>query len=163
MDKDRKDDDPWEEIFGFTPDELFQDFEKMFEELFSQMNEQSEGDEPAVWGFSMTQRPGEAPEFNSFGNMGQNRDGSTPGGEEGPEPLVDTFKTESEVQVVAELPGADEEDVRVTTEGTELRLRAETELGRYDERVELPEGVALDTLEKRFNNGVLQVTLGKKQ
>lgn len=155
-------DDPWDDFFEFTPEDLFRDFERMFDELFSQMSEMSD-DESTVWGFSVSQRPGEDPEVRSFGGVGGDGPSAEPDPSGGFEhsPLVEAFDTGDEVEVIAEVPGASEDDVSVEASPRSIRVSAETELGALEETVELPAEVDPGTVSKGYNNGVLRVALEK--
>src|SRR5438128_10755994 len=56
------------EIFGIDP---LKDMEEMFERLSGDMDMSMDnfGQHPFVYGFSVTQRPGEEPEIREFGNI----------------------------------------------------------------------------------------------
>ncbi|MFY9201974.1 MAG: Hsp20/alpha crystallin family protein, partial [Methanosarcina flavescens] len=58
----------FDEIFGIDP---LEDMDEMFERLSRAMgmNLKNFGQHPFVYGFSVTQRPGEEPEIREFGNI----------------------------------------------------------------------------------------------
>lgn len=160
MSRDKRRNDPWEELFGFTPDELFRDFDRMFDELFSHLEESDE--DSAVWGFSVQSRPGEEPEVRRFGNVkptpevGEEAEYDV---EQDHTPLIDVFEDGDEVRVVVEMPGVSKEDVRLDATPSRLRVRADGETRRYDEAVDLPRRVDPESASAGYTNGVLQVTL----
>lgn len=92
-------------------------------------------------------------------------------------PRIELSETDKDIRVTAELPGMDEKDVDLTVEDGVLTLRgekkAETEdkdrgysersYGRFERRIHLPKGVELDQTKANFRNGVLSVTLPRKQ
>ncbi len=89
-------------------------------------------------------------------------------------PHVEVDETETEVKVVAELPGMEEKDVDVTLRHGVLTLkgekRAETNGSVYSERwhgsfqrsIDLGPDIDPDKVTASFKNGVLTVTLGKR-
>lgn len=74
--------------------------------------------------------------------------------ESGRDARVDVHEFDGRVEVVADLPEVDAEDVDLRCDGRVLRVRA----GRYDQRVELPVAVDETSADASFNNGVLSVT-----
>ena len=95
------------------------------------------------------------------------------------EPLTDVSETENEVIVVADLPGVKKEDVSVTaTEDTlqiSAQIRKEKEMKksnyvrrerryeRFYRRLSLPAKVKPEGAKSKYNNGVLEVRLPKKE
>lgn len=113
---------------------------------------------PIVWGFSMRIGPDGKPEIREFGTKPTIKET----GIEERKPLVDVIETDNEVQVIAEMPGVDKDDIEVNATETTLEIRAEGENRKYYETVELPAEVDPDSAKARYNNGVLEVILKKK-
>ena len=91
-------------------------------------------------------------------------------------PHVDVTETEREVRVIAELPGVEEKDVEVTLQDGVLTLqgekRAEGEggtvrrerwFGAFRRAIQLGPDVDPERVSASFRNGVLTVTLGKRE
>jgi HSP20 family protein len=92
-------------------------------------------------------------------------------------PRVDVRETDSEVEVVAEVPGMDEADLDVSIADGVLTVRGEKKtereqedkgyilrersFGRIERRVPLPDGLDLDSAKATFKNGVLTVRMTK--
>jgi HSP20 family protein len=92
-------------------------------------------------------------------------------------PRVETAETEAAYEVTAELPGVDEKDVKVSIEDSILTVSGEKKAEREEKKKDyvmsersygafkrsftLPENVAVDRIEARFDKGVLRVTLPK--
>jgi HSP20 family protein len=92
-------------------------------------------------------------------------------------PRVDIREGEREVEVLAELPGMDEDDVDVSIAEGMLTIRGEKKaereeeeqgyilrertFGRVERVVPLPDGLDLDAAEATFKNGVLTVRIPK--
>jgi HSP20 family protein len=84
-----------------------------------------------------------------------------PGAAEVREPLVDIFENEKKITVIAELPGAEEKDIKVEVEGRTLKISAGSKDRKYSKEVELPAAVTAE-LESTYTNGVLELKLKKK-
>jgi len=95
------------------------------------------------------------------------------------QPDVDVFETENDLQVRVELAGVPNEDLRVTVDANVLRISGErapssaaevTRLhqmeiasGPFERRISLPARIDQERLSARLADGVLSVTLGKRQ
>lgn len=160
MDRDRKKRrNFFDEIFGIDP---LEDMDEMFERLSRAMgmNVENLGQHPFVYGFSVTQRPGEEPEIREFGNVPVFEQTET--GEKSNlnirKPLIDVLEAEETVHVIAEIPGIEKENIKLNA--TDLILDIETIDGnpKYSERVELPVKVDPQSAKATYKNGVLEVT-----
>jgi len=162
MDKDRRKRSFFDEIFGVDP---LKDMEEMFERLSRAMGMSMDnfGQHPFVYGFSVTQRPGEEPEIREFGNIPMFEQTET--GEKRyldiRKPLIDVLETEETVHVIAEMPGIEKENIQLNA--TDLILDIETLDGnpKYSERVELPVKVDPQSAKATYKNGVLEVTFNR--
>ena len=146
-----------------NPFDMFGDFDEIFEDMLREMESmQEQGDRasggPFFYGFSMSQRPGEEPEIREFGNIHQGKDQYEIGERK---PLIDVFDNDKSVQVVAEVPGIEKEDVHLDIEGRELEIKAARGDRKYHEVVELPADVDIDSAKASYKNGVLEITLAK--
>ncbi|HET8686743.1 MAG TPA: archaeal heat shock protein Hsp20 [Methanosarcina sp.] len=160
MDRDRKKRrNFFDEVFGIDP---LEDMDEMFERLSRAMgmNVENFGQNPFVYGFSVTQRPGEEPEIREFGNIPTFEETET--GEKRNlnirKPLIDVLEAEETVHVIAEIPGIEKENIKLNA--TDLILDIETIDGnpKYSERVELPVKVDPQSAKATYKNGVLEVT-----
>ncbi|WP_292376970.1 archaeal heat shock protein Hsp20 [Methanosarcina sp. UBA411] len=160
MDRDRKTRrDFFDEVFGIDP---IGDVDEMFERLSKAMGMSAEnfGQSPFIYGFSLTQRPGEEPEIREFGNIPTFEQTTT--GEKSyldiRKPLIDILEAEDTIHVIAEIPGIEKENIRLNA--TDLMLDIETIHGnpKYSERVELPVKVDPQSAKATYKNGVLEVT-----
>ncbi len=78
------------------------------------------------------------------------------------EPIVDIFDEGDCILVVAEVPGAEEQSIRVELEDNTLRLWARGRFRDYKGRVGLPGETRPDSLAWTFNNGVINLTLARE-
>jgi len=144
-----------------NPFDIFSDFDEMFNEMIQDLDKMGEDEHisgPFFYGFSMSQRPGEEPEIREFGNI-RPEGGRIEIGER--KPLVDIFDTDNTVQVVAEMPGIEKEDVELDAEGNQLEIKASHGERKYHEVVELPADVNVESAKASYKNGVLDITLKK--
>ena len=72
----------------------------------------------------------------------------------GPDARVNVTEFDDRVEVVADLPGVDAEEVDLRCDGRTLSVQA----GQYDQQVELPVAVDETSADASFNNGILSVT-----
>jgi HSP20 family protein len=146
-----------------NPFDMFGDFDEIFNEMMREFERMEPGEHmggPFFYGFSVNQRPGEEPEVREFGNI-RPEGGKFEIGER--KPLIDVFDTDKAVQIVAEMPGIEKEDVELSAEGRDLEIRASRGDRRYHEFVELPADVDIDSAKASYKNGVLDITLNKVQ
>jgi len=111
-----------------------------------------------VYGFSIRAGIGGIPKVDHFGNIRTTDEG--PIVAEVREPLVDTFDEEEEIVIVAELPGVDEDEIRVEIQDDILSLET-TGDRKYAKEILLPKAVDATTLQKTYKNGILELRLRK--
>ena len=92
-------------------------------------------------------------------------------------PALDVSETEDAIEIQAELPGVDPENIEITVSGNELVIRGEKTArveederswhrverrhGSFERTLKLPETVDAGKIEASSNHGVLTVTLPK--
>ena len=113
-----------------------------------------------VYGFSVRTGLGGKPVIEQFGNLQETESG--PVVVENREPLMDVFDEGERVLVIAELPGIEEKDVRMSVNGDILDVAASTRDRKYHKEVLLPESVDPESLESSYRNGVLEIRLAKE-
>jgi HSP20 family protein len=116
----------------------------------------TKGPMKGVFGWSLKLGLGDKNEFKiePFGNL-RSDDQGEPHVEEEREPLVDVFDEGNELTIVAEMPGVEAEDVRVSVDGTRLTLSAERGERKYKKQLDVPFAVQVD--ETRGQNGIIEV------
>ncbi|AGB15087.1 molecular chaperone (small heat shock protein) [Halovivax ruber XH-70] len=70
---------------------------------------------------------------------------------------VDVHDTDTEIRVVADLPGVEKDNIELECDGKTLTISARSDHREYDERVSLPRRVNEHTASATYNNGVLEV------
>ena len=94
-------------------------------------------------------------------------------------PAVDIYETDDSVVLSAELPGVKPEDVDVRIEGNTLHLKGERKMepevkeenfrqversyGSFSRSFVLPASVNPDNIDAKYNNGVLTLTMRKRE
>ncbi len=163
-------DDLFENIFGREFEYFDEIAEKMFkdlDELFrSSMRGQGSGfDKPFVKGFSVKMGPEGKPEIKEFGSKTNVAREAEPGEESSEErrPLIDVMKGDEEVNVIAEMPGINKEDIDINASETSVDIKAEGTTRRYSESVDLGCEVIPDSAKARYNNGVLEIVFKRKE
>lgn len=129
--------------------------EKMMKDLASGGNTGG----PVYYGFRITVGPDGKPRFEEFGNMRPGLKG--PEISDQIEPIVDVIDQRDEVVVVADLPGVEKEDIRLSAVGDLLTVSVDTERRKYHKEIRLPAKVEPETAKASYKNGVLEVRLKK--
>ena len=158
-------------------DEMFREFERMIEremkELTSRIPKEYVRERklpdgttvrewgPFVYGYSITIGPDGKPQIREFGNVQPTRFG--PRIKEEREPLVDVYTTNGEVKVIVELPGVNKEDIQLHGTEDTLTISVDTPERKYYKEVKLPTKVDPKGAKTSYKNGVLEVTLPKKE
>ena len=163
--------------WGFEDvDKIFEEMEKMMEEEFRDFTSRVPKDYvrerklpdgstarefgPFVYGYSMKVGPDGKPEIREFGNVKPRRNG-LPHVQEEREPLVDVVETDGEIHIVAELPGVEKKDIKLSCTEDTLTITVDTPQHKYFKEVSLPRKVRVTEAKSQYKNGVLEVTLPK--
>jgi len=112
-----------------------------------------------VFGFSVKSAVGGKPIVEPFGNIKKTPKGPTIGEER--EPITDIFDEKEEVKVYAEMPGVNEEDIKLDLKEDILDISVPTGDRKYHKEVLLPAKVKPETLIWNYKNGVLEVKVTK--
>ncbi|MCW4047095.1 MAG: Hsp20/alpha crystallin family protein [Candidatus Bathyarchaeota archaeon] len=158
-------------------DRMFSEMERMMEEEFKKFSENVPKDYvkerklpdgstvkefgPFVYGYSMRIGPDGKPEIQEFGNIKKSLKG--PEVKEEREPLVDIVETDSEVRVVAELPGVEKTDIKLHGTEDSLTISVDTPQYKYYKDVALPVKVKVKEAKSTYKNGVLEVVFPKAE
>ena len=149
-------------------EDIIGEIDDMIRSMLESRMDTKENDKPLVWGYSMIQRGNESPEIREFGNLSlrdeifsgfdmDHLDGVAQLESGIRKPLIDIMETEDSLNVVAEMPGINKEDVKLDISGTVLTIKATNGDRKYSERVELPAKVLADSAKASYKNGVLEV------
>ena len=94
-------------------------------------------------------------------------------------PRIDVKEDDVSYEISAELPGLEEKDIEISVADGSLVLRGEKSsdseekegkyfrqeriYGRFERAFHLPDGVEAEKIEAKFKNGILAITLPKKE
>ncbi|MBN3037123.1 MAG: Hsp20/alpha crystallin family protein [Candidatus Diapherotrites archaeon] len=145
--------------------DLFSEFDRM-DEMMDQMMRKAFDDmdlakaknKPLVYGFSVKVGPDGKPNIQEFGNMQPTQERVQVRNER--EPLVDVIDKNSEIDVLAELPGVEKEDIDVKATEDSLTIQVPN---KFRKEIALNEKIKKDSVKARYKNGVLTVTVQKKE
>jgi len=112
-----------------------------------------------VFGVSIKTAVGGKPVVESFGNVKKTPQG--PKVEEEREPIADVFDEDQEIGIYAEMPGINEEDIKLDLKEDILDISAQTGDRKYHKEILLPAKVQADTMTSSYNNGILEVKVKK--
>lgn len=117
---------------------------------------------PFVYGYTIKIGPNGKPQIQEFGNIKRqlqlgNRAAVDVKKER--EPLIDMTVTDYGLEVIAELPGVDKNDIKIYGTEDTLTISVENPERSYYKEIELPRKVATKEARSTFKNGVLKVTL----
>lgn len=118
----------------------------------------------AIFGFSIKTALGERPTIEAVEPF--RKAGKTPRGpvvEEEIQPFVDVFDERDHILVIVDLPGAEEEHIRIEVRGDILLLSTAGGNRNYAKEIVLPANVDADTLKSAYRNGVLEIRVSKVQ
>ena len=126
---------------------------------FSEFTEQGIINGPLVYGFNMRIGPNGEPVIGSFGNIRP----SEPKVKftEEREPLVDVIDSGDNVTVIAEMPGVDKKDIKVSIMPNDLSIDAKDHGRNYSKKIRLTSAIEQSPESAAFRNGVLELTFRK--
>ena len=143
---------------------------KMASKLAEEQGEVSRGGEikglgegaRGVYGFTVRSGIGKqgAPIIERFGNIREEEEG--PVIEESREPIIDVFDEKDYLEIIAEIPGVSEDDIKVEVKGDILIISAESGDRKYSKEVLLPKEADGRTIKSTYRNGILKLRLEKK-
>ena len=119
---------------------------------------------PFVYGYSVKIGPDGKPTIREFGNMkpGLESEETPLGLQDSREPLIDVIEDESNVKVVAELPGVEKEDIKLFATVRGLTISVENVDRRYFKELEFESEIDRSSAKSSYRNGVLEISFKKK-
>jgi HSP20 family protein len=158
--------------FGFS-DAFFSDFSSIFAGMEKEMMEDFErmrgmkpGPNAKVYGVSIKIGPDGKPIIEEFGNVKQAKPfEEAPKEEKGNErvPFTDVIADKDTIRVVAEMPGVKKEDIKLAIVGKDkIEIKVKTSERQYYKVVDLEEEPDEGTIDAKYNNGVLEITMKAK-
>lgn len=112
-----------------------------------------------VYGFTIKSVVGGGSKVETFGNIKKTPEG--PKVEEEREPITDVFNEESEMIIIAEMPGMAEQEISIELKEDILEISASSKIRKYRKEVLLPEKGMTENLTSTYNNGILEIRIKK--
>lgn len=134
--KKKKPEDPFDDLFG-------DDFSKMISKMMEEMQR-------SFAGF-------QGMDEEAFKNL---KPGKKPAIKDEREPLVDIIEKDDGVTVIAELPGVDKKDIKISLEDANSAVVINVP-NKFYKKTALPAKVKPDVSKATYKNGVLEIELAK--
>ncbi len=112
-----------------------------------------------VYGFTINTAGGGYPKVETFGNIKKTPEG--PKVDEEREPITDIFDEKKEVVVIAEMPGIEENDLKIDLKEDILDISAAGKNRNYRKELLLPAKGKIENLSYKFKNGILEIRIKK--
>jgi HSP20 family protein len=112
-----------------------------------------------VYGFTINTAGGGSPKVETFGNIKKTPEG--PKVDEEREPITDIFDEADEIMIIAEMPGIEQNDIRIDLKEDMLEIVAIGKNRNYRKEILLPSKVNLSNLSQKFTNGILEIRIKK--
>jgi len=147
---------------------LFEEIDKIFEEMLREPFElegRKEGKSrivgPYFYGFSVTIGPDGVPKIREWGNIkpGVIR----PRISETIEPFTDVIEEADHIKVIMDIPGVEKDKINVQATEDTIEVSATNRDRKYYKLVRLPAKIIPETAKATYKNGVLTITLEKKE
>jgi HSP20 family protein len=132
-----------------NPMDLFEEMDEMFDRLFMRMDREFTSGNPQVYGYRIV--------ISNDGPPGGMPEIPPPSSRLTHEPVAEVHRIGDETKVVAELPGATGESIRLDVKGNMLIIDAGDAENHYHTTADLPP-VEAASMQRSLRNGVLEVT-----
>ena len=150
-------------VLGNVPGEFKNLSLEDIQKEFMKFNKKNMKKGPIVAGFNVNITPDGNFEFNRFGNIDKKPYSKKAEVRDTRVPLVEVAEEETQIIVVAEMPGVTKEDIELKADVMSLTISTKENIpGRkYYKEVALPSAINPDYAKARYTNGILEVKLKK--
>jgi HSP20 family protein len=113
-----------------------------------------------VYGFTVRSAAGGGkPTVETFGNIKKTPEG--PKVEEEREPMTDIFDEKEEVIIIAEMPGIEQNDIKLDLKDDILDITANGKIRKYRKELLLTVKADKENMSFNYNNGILEIRIKK--
>jgi HSP20 family protein len=112
-----------------------------------------------VYGFTINTAGGGSPKVETFGNIKKTPEG--PKVDEEREPITDIFDEKDEIVVIAEMPGIEQDDIKLDLKEDMLEIWADSKHRKYRKEMLLPAKGDQSNMQHKFTNGILEIRIKK--
>ena len=143
-------------------DKQFQDTQSLSEEDFEKAFKEGKV-KRKVYGFSMSVGPDGKPIVREFGNLPQQQNIKVVKKKEERQPLIDVFEGKEEAVVVAEVPGVEEKEIKLSGDDHLLIIDVKGVQRKYYKEIKFKNTVDRSKLKSTYKNGVLEIRIPIKR
>ena len=120
---------------------------------------------PIMYGFNVNFGPDGRPTIDSFGNIKRTPYTGKPKVKKVREPLVEVNEEETQIIVIAEMPGVSRDDIelKATSNSITISTNEGTTGRKYYKEVDLPSAINSNYAKARYQNGILEIKLKKEE
>ncbi len=155
--------DKEDDFFGDDFEKEMRKFQRIINDMVKKMmKDLEEGTfttRPFVYGISFKIGPDGLPRIEDFGTVPQAEKVS----EGVREPFTDVMEDERNIYITMELPGVEKEDINMELVDSSLIVTVDTGIRKYYKEIPLPDYADPENIEAKYNNGVLDITIKKKE
>ncbi|MEM1645768.1 MAG: Hsp20/alpha crystallin family protein [Ignisphaera sp.] len=159
----------WDEFYRKTKelmDKLFNEIMMGFEKILEEIEDNP--DEMKAFGFRIEIGPDGVPKIYRFSSSEHKqrkpRVVIVEENEEIQEPFVDVYNEGEIIRIIAELPGVNEQDIKVISiDRKHILVEAMNSNRRFRKEVKLPTEIDVKSIEKYYRNGLLEIIAKRKQ
>ncbi|MCY0850432.1 archaeal heat shock protein Hsp20 [Sulfuracidifex metallicus] len=141
--------------------EMDEEFRRLEREFMRGISKEPGDNGPYIYGVKISVGPDGTPKIEEFGNVKKMQ--GKPIVSDQIEPLVDVLEKGDDIKVVAEVPGISKDDVKLKIVGQKLVIfTSDSAPKKYYAEVELPSEVDENSAKASYKNGIVEITLKKK-
>ena len=142
--------------------QIDQRIDDIFAKAKNNDSNQVQGYGPYYYGFSITVGPDGKPLLSEFDNVrGDDREVVT----NASEPYIDVVKDNEngKLRILAEMPGVTKDDIKISSDGKSVTIKADHDDRRYHVDVPLAEEVNPESAKAKLTNGILEIEVSIKE
>lgn len=116
-----------------------------------------------IYGYSVTIGPDGKPRIRQLGNLSSKRVQKKTKYPEKRDLLIDIIPNDKEIQVVMELPGVSEKEIKIKASQNHITVAADALKFNYYKRIQMPCLIDPKSLKTKYINGVLKINTNKAE
>ena len=147
----------------FSDDRIMNDVRRMAEEMMNGLSNIQPDGKPFVHGFKVHMGPDGRPQIEGFGNKSIKTPTGKPSISEEREPLTDIIEGDTDVAVTVEIPGVEKKDIDLNITQENIEITVDSTNRKYHKTLKLPCEVKPKTTKATYKNGILDVSIKRKE
>ena len=146
----------------FQDERIMEDIRRMTEEMMKMFTNAQPG-KSIVHGYKINIGPDGRPKIEDFGNRRITSPKGEPTISEEREPLTDIIEGDDDVAVTVELPGVEKNEIDLNITNDSLEIKVDSPQRKYRKKLDLPCDVIPKTTKATYKNGILDVSIKRKE